>query len=174
MVSSSSYVQIGYSDYGDIYLKRQWDRIILKRINPLDYEYMDDYIRDNHDIRWEWQDDVYNWHTEQSYDEWLDDYEYPYWDFFTWDSDADAYYDDYSDDSLFDAWYVQGRDRETTIEWILDKFSEYEDWDFNYVDWNNHNRLRELVAQYFDEAVEYIEWQEEQKKPHWNAFSYYK
>ena len=170
----ADYEKIWYSDYGDIFLKVVWERIMLKRYTALDYEYMEDYIRDNHNIREEWQDDVWNWNTEDWYDDWLQDYEYPYDDYFAYDNDTDEYYDEDSDDTMRDYFYVDTHTKDEVIESIMNKFEEnYNYWNFERAirdEW----QLRILIGEYYDKCKQNIKEREERNKPHWNVFNYYK
>lgn len=171
----TDYEKIWYSDYGDIWLKRVWNRIMLKRYTPLEYQYMEDHIRDNHDIRWEWQDDVWNWNTEEWYDDWLQNYEYPYEDYFCYDSDTEEYYDEDDNDTMRDYFYTDTYTKEQVIENVIDQFEEnYQDWNFEWATNIDDRRLRELVWQYYDCCKTYEKEREEANKPHWNVFNYYK
>ena len=175
MLNSSRYTRIGYSDYGDIYLKRIGERVILKRYTPLDYEYMEEYIRDNHDLRWEWQDDVWNWNTEQGFDERMQDYEYDYDSEFTYDSDTDEYYNEYDDETMYESWYSSELDKEDLIERAMEYFGdELNDSSLTFVDITNENQLRVLIWEYYDECIAWSKEREERNKPHWNVFNYYK
>lgn len=168
-------VIIGYSDYGDVYLKRVADRILLKRYHPLDYDYMDEYIRDNHDTLWDWQDAVAHWDTEQSYADRMSDYEYEYSDYFDYDSESDEYYDSYDGDYECLYYETVDRDKETVLERIMEDFNEtFDDWGFHFVDGYNADSLNREFWEYFDNCVKYREYQEEEKKPHWKVFNYYK
>jgi hypothetical protein len=90
-------IKIGASDYGVVYLERSGDRLKLIRYNPLDSEYMDDYMSDRVDIMSEWRDAVYNGDTEDSYEEFRDNYSYDYDDYFSYDSDTGEYYEEDED-----------------------------------------------------------------------------
>lgn len=175
MVDSSRHIEIGSWDYWEVYLKRVWDSIYLKRVVALDYADMDEYIRDNHDILSEWQQEVYNWNTTDSYDDWLQDYEYPYGDYYEWDSDLNFYYDWDADDTLVYHWGTLNYTKEEMIERVINDFcDDFEDGYFEYSNGINDNRFRQLVGEYYDECVAYRQEREEARKPHWNCFSYYK
>lgn len=173
-IRSNRSVQIGYSDYGDVYLKRCGNTIYLKRYTPVDYEYMEDYIDDNHDMRWEWQEDVWNWNTESGYDERRQNYEYDYDEYFCYDSDTDEYYDEWDNDFLLYNWGINWRTREEMIDTIMESFEDdFDTWGFEYSSMND-NRFREIIWEYYDECVAWEEERIEAQKPHWNAFNYYK
>lgn len=176
-INSREYVLIGSGDYGYTYLKRINDRIQLKKYVILDYEYMEDYIRDNHDTLSDWQNDAYNWRTEESYNEWLGNYEYPYEDYFDYDSDTWDYYDSNADDTTRDFFdYDLGieNDRERVVDRVIEVFYDayYDNW-FHYNDLNE-NSFRELIGNFYDSCLKRKTQEEERQKPHWQAFSYYK
>ena len=175
MVDSSKYIQIGSSDYWEIYLKRVGQLVYLKRITALDYADMEEYIRENHDILSEWQQEAYNGNTELWYEEWMQDYEYPYDEYYDRDGDIEVYYDGYSDDTMIFHWNVEDYGKADLIERIMDDFTGDLDTDgFEYSHWINDAVLRQTIWEYIDECVAYIEEREEAQKPHRNAFSYYK
>lgn len=171
----ADYEKIWYSDYGDVYIKRVGEKIELIRFTPLDYEYMEDYIRDNHDIRGEWQEDVWNWNTEMGYDDRVADYEYPYDDYFSYDSETDQYYEDGDDNTTWDYIYVNDFTKEQVIERTMNLFEEnYEEyWNFERAD-INELQLRNIIGDYYDKCKQCIQEREEARKPHWNVFNYYK
>ena len=151
----ADYKKIWYSDYGDVYIKRVGEKIELIRFTPLDYEYMENYINENNDIRGEWQEDVWNWNTEMWFDEWRDDYEYPYGDYFAYDSDTDEYYDDSSDDTTRNYFYVDTYTKEQVIESVIDEFEEsYNYWNFERAD-INELQLRNIIGDYYDKCKQY-------------------
>lgn len=167
--------RLGTSDYGNIYLKRIGDRIQLKRFDPLDAEFMDDYMSDRVDIRGEWQNAVYNWDTDLGYDEYRDNYEYDYGDYFYYDNEEWEWYDEDEDWMTWDYFNVGEHEKDYVIERVLERFdSQYIDWNFEWEPWMNENRIRELVSEAYDECKERIKQQEEARKPHWNVFNYYK
>ena len=174
MIDYTNYEKIGYSDYGDIYIKRMGDKIVLKRITPLDYDYMRNYIDENADLLSEWQDDVYHWNTELGYEEWRDNYEYDYSEYFQHDSETDDYYDENETGTTWDYFYTDRARKELTIENAMECFDdEYSTWNFEWADMNEQ-QLREKIGQYYDECIQYRNEIEERRKPHWNAFKYYK
>lgn len=167
-------VKIWYSDYGDIWLKKAGDRIMLKRYTAVDYEFMEDYIRENHDILWEWQNEAYNWNTEMWYDEWLQDYEYPYDDYFCYDSDTEEYYNDDDSDTMRDYFYVDGYTKEEVIENLIDRFdNDYVTWNFEWANMDE-TQMRRIIWEYYDDCMKRVTEREEARKPHWNVFNYYK
>lgn len=171
----TDYEKIWYSDYGDIYLKRVGEKIQLIRYTPLEYGYMEDYINDNHDVRQEWQDDVWNWNTEAWFDEWREDYEYPYDDYFAYDSDTGEYYSDDDDDTRRDYFYTDTHTKEEVIENVMNEFEDdYQGWSFERATGMNDRWFRELVWQYYNACRTYAKEREEANKPHWNVFNYYK
>ena len=171
----NEYERLGTSDYGDIYLKRCGWRIVLKRFSPLDCGYMEDYINENHDIRGEWQEDVWNWNTEQGFDEWREDYSYEYSEYFSYDNETDEYYDEDSSDTLRDYFYPERASKEEIISQVMEYFdNDYSSGNFEMdsdMDWQ---RIRELIGEYYDKCKQYLKELEESKKPHWNVFNYYK
>lgn len=174
MVSNFNSVRIWYSDYGDVWLKRERNKIQLKRFTPLDYDYMQEYIDENVDMLSEWQEAAYHGETEDSYEYWRENYDYSYWDYFSYDQDGDCYYNEDDNDMTWD-WFDTDHDKDYVIEdvmWILN--DDYIDWTGFTWDSMNENRFREIVGQYYDECKEFEKYMEEQRKPHWNAFSYYK
>ena len=171
----AEYEHIWSSDYWDIYLKRVGEKIQIIRYSPLDYEYMEDYINDNHDIRGEWQDDVWNWNTEMGYDEWREEYEYRYDDYFAFDSETGEYYDDNDDDTTRDYFYTDRDSKEDVVEMVMGTFEDnYEGWSFSRTTGMDDARMRNIIRQYYDECVVYSKDREEAQKPHWNVFNYYK
>lgn len=167
-------IKIGSTDYWDVYLERAWDKIMLKRYRPLSYEYMEEYINENVDTLSERQDDVYNWHTELGYDEWMQNYEYQYWDYFRYDDAAGEYYDDDSDVE-WDNFYPKDGSRERIIEMAVDYFNDdYQSWNFEWEAGINEQVLRVKIWEYYDECQNYMKELEEKRKPHWNVFNYYK
>lgn len=168
-------VKIGTSDYGNVYLERSGDRLKLIRYNPLDYEYMDEYMSDRVDILSEWREAVYNGDTEDSYEEFRDGYSYDYGYYFQYDGDTGEYYEEDEDWMTWDWFPTMGFTREQVIERVLSKFDEeYMYWDFGREEWMNDNVFREKIGEVYDICKEYLKQQEEAKKPHWNVFSYYK
>lgn len=169
-------IKIGSTDYWDVLLKRMGDKIMLKRYHPLDYGYMQQYIDDNIDMLSEWQNDVYHWNTEQGYDEWRENYEYEYSDYFRYDSEEDEYYDEDDSDTTWDYFYPsRENDKETIVDLVMDYFhNDYQVWNFDWYADMNEQVIREKIGQYYDECVQYTKELEEKRKPHWNAFSYYK
>lgn len=168
-------IRIGSTDCWDVYLKRMGDRIVLKRYHPLDYEYMQQYIDENVDILGERQSDVYNWRTESGYDEWRQDYEYQYWDYFRYDTEAEEYFNDDDSDTTWDDFYPEAHSREDIIEMAVGCFDEnYLVWNFEWVAGMNEQVMREKIGQYYDECMQYLKELEEKRKPHWNVFNYYK
>lgn len=167
------WIRIGYSDYWDIWLKVMGDKIELLMANPLDYEYMEEYIDNNSDLLGEWQNDAYHWRTELGYDERRQNYEYQYSDYFNYDSELDIYYDENDSDCTWDYFYPTEYSKEEILERVLDVFEDtYNGWHFEWVITNTE--FRNKIGEYYDECIKYKEEQEEKKKPHWNAFSYYK
>lgn len=172
-MNSTEVIKVGYSDYWDIWLKRIGDRIALKRITPLDYEYMEEYIDNNCDLLSEWQDDAYNWHTELGYDERRQNYEYRYDDWFSYDSDLDTYYDNNDNNYTYDYFYPTDHSKEDIINIVVDTFDDdYNVW--NFEEEINLDSFRETVWRFYDDCIKYREELEENKKPHWSAFNYYK
>lgn len=147
---------------------------MLKRFTPLDGDYMRDYIDENVDLLWERQNDVYNWWTEQGYDEWREDYEYEYDNYFTYDWDMDEYYDENDNDMTWDWFQTRDYSKEDVINRVMDAFEdEYNAWGFERAG-IDEAQLRQKIGEYYDNCRAYDEEIEEKKKPHWNAFSYYK
>ncbi len=168
-------IEIGASDYGVVYLERSGDRLKLIRYNPLDYEYMDDYMSDRVDIMSEWRDAVYNGDTEDSYEEYRNNYSYDYDDYFSYDSDTGEYYEEDEDWMTWDWFPSVAFTKEQVIERVIDYFDDgYMDWNFEWAEWMNENVFREKIGEVYDICREYLKQQEEAKKPHWKAFSYYK
>ena len=173
-MTGRDYIKVGYSDYGDVLLKRMEDRIMLKRYSPLDYDYMQEYIDENSDLLSEWQDDAYNWRTELGYDDWRENYEYRYEDWFTYDSETDEYYDENDSNMTWDWFYLSDFTKDRVIEQVMDVFyEEYQQWNFEWADINDQ-QLREKIGQYYDDCKQYKIELEERSKPHWNVFNYYK
>lgn len=173
-MGSVEIIKVGYSDYWDIWLKRIGDRIQLKRVTPLDYDYMQEYIDNNVDLLSEWQEDAYNWRTELGYDERRQDYEYRYDDWFNYDGDLDTYYDENDSYYTYDYFYPTEREKDELIDLVVDVFDdEYNAWNFEMAE-INLDSFRETVWRFYDDCVKYKEEQEEKKKPHWSAFNYYK
>lgn len=172
---SSEYKVIGNTDYYGVYLIREWEYITLKRMTEKSYEEMEDYIRENGDLESEWRDSVYNWHTEQWFDSWLEDYDYYYWDYFQYDSAVDIYYDENDDDYMCDDFIACRFDiKEECIDAVMECFDEYyntRNLDFADI---TYEQLRDKIGEYYDNAMAYHKEREEADKPHWRAFSYYK
>lgn len=169
------------SNYWDVYLRRVNETIKLIRIFPLDYESMEEYIDNNHDIYAERQDAVYHWNTRDGYDEWRQDYSYNYDDYFCYDGDADVYYDDNDDCYTYDyirTWSAETNDfraRGVVVQETVNAFnSDYLDGNFSYAQWMNDTVLLEKIGELYDNCVKFREYEEERRKPHWNVFSYYK
>lgn len=168
------YIKVGYSDYGDIFLKRMEDRIMLKRYSSLDYDYMQEYIDENSNLLDEWQDAAYHWRTELGYDDWRENHEYRYEDWFTYDSETDEYYDENDSNMTWNWFYLSDFTKDRVIEQVMDVFyEEYQQWNFGWADINDQ-QLREKIGQYYDECKQYKIELEERNKPHWNVFNYYK
>lgn len=176
MTAHSDAIKIGYSDYWDVWLERSGSRLVLERYTPLDYEYMEDYIRDNCDLLGEWQDAVYHWRTEQWYDDWLSDYEYRYEDHFSYNGTTDEYYDEYSSDYEYYTFEISHNTREEMLQNVIDSFNDdFNHWHFEYGwDIRAFNELREHILRMYDEWKEWDKEREERAKPHWQVFSYYK
>lgn len=168
-------LRLGYSDYWDIWLKRSWDAIEIERYHPLDYDYMEEYIDNNTDLLSEWQDAVYHWNTEESFSEWRQDYEYPYEDYFNYNSDTDEYYDENDSDYEYTYFYANG-DKDAVVQQVIDEFDDtFLSWGFEF-SWDIHNygELRDEIERLYDDCKEYEKEKEEAKKPHRDVFSYYK
>lgn len=171
----SEWIRIGYSDYGDVYLKRIGEKIQIKQYTPLDYDYMESYIRDNADALGEWQTEVYNWRTELGFDEWRENYDYDYGNWFSYDDEMDEYYDNDNSDTTWDYFYPTERSEDVIIEQVMSIFeNDYNcrsfEWDSNM----NEQLLREKISEYYNKCEQYEKELEESRKPHYNAFSYYK
>lgn len=167
------WIKIGWSDYWDIWLKIMGDKMELKMVNPLDYEYMEEYIDNNSDLLSEWQDDAYHWNTELGYDEWRENYEYRYEDYFTYDGELDVYYDENDSDCTWDYFYPTEYSKEEILDKVLTVFEDtYNGWHFEYA--ITDTEFRNKIWEYYDECIKYKEEQEEKRKPHWNVFNYYK
>ena len=169
------------SNYWDVYLRRLNETIKLVRIFPLDYEYMEEFIDNNHDIYAERQDEVYHWNTRDGYDDWRSDYDYPYGDYFCYEGDADVYYDDNDDSYTYD--YIRTRSAETNdfrakgvvVQAVVDIFNgNFLDGNFSYAQWMNDTVLLEKIGELYDNCVKFRKYEEERRKPHWNVFNYYK
>lgn len=174
MIECSKATCIGSSDYGSVWLKRVGANIYLKRYHPKEYSDMEEYIRETHDTLSEWQSDAYNWHTEQSYEEWMQDYDYRYEDYFEYDSDTDEYYDYDDSDTLICYWYCCDRPKNELIDIVVSWFNDdYDNWEFEFYNFDDYSFM-ELIWRYYDECVAYEKQIEEAKKPHWNVFNYYK
>ena len=177
-MSRDDYISIGSgNDWYNMFLIREGEYITLKYVYEETYETMEDYIRDRVDLEDEWRDDVYNGHTTQSYEDWVSDYEFQYWDYFNYDGVLDIYYDEDSDYYRVDDFYcgAGSESREDMIDKIMETFES--DYDYNGLNWDNGMTLailRDKVAQFYDDTQEYIKEREESRKPHWKAFSYYK
>lgn len=174
MIDYGDSYKVWYTDYGDVVLKRCGDRLYLKKYTPLDYEWMEEYIRDNHDTLWERQESVYNWHTQDSYNDRISEYEYPYDDYFEYDSETEEYYDSDDGDYSEDYWNLREFDNEDDcLAQILEMFDDgYNTWNFEYA--HNQNDFWDKIRKFYEDAVEYKAEQEERAKPHWQVFNYYK
>lgn len=174
-VKKTKVEKIGSSDYWEIYLKRDRDRIELLRYNPLNYEDMEDYINNQISICDEWREAVYNWHTEESFDSRAQNYDYQYEDYFTFDSDTCDYYDEDWDDTLRETKSIDYYSLDEMVDIMMDAFdNDYYTGHFEYEDYMDRATLESLIKSYYKECEDYQEWIKEQRKPHWNAFSYYK
>lgn len=165
------YIRIGEADcYNCIYLYATRNQIIFKAFTPVSYEDMEEHIRDRVDFESEWREDVVNWYTTASLDEWEEDYEYRYEDYFEYDSDTDQYYQE--EDSIYmskDINYHCAEDILTEIQDELDGMH----W-FRWAENMDNAVLGEKIAEYYNECEKWQEEREEARKPHWEAFSYYK
>lgn len=174
MIDSSEATCIGSSDYGNVRLKRVGANVYLKRYHPKEYSEMEEYIRENHDTLSEWQSDAYNWYTEQSYEERMQDYDYHYEDYFERDGDTDEYYDIDDRDTLVYDWYCWTRSKDELISVVMSDFNDdFDTWGFEYYTLDDDS-FRQLIWGYYDKCIAYEKQVEESKKPHWSAFSYYK
>lgn len=174
-VAHSQVYRLGYSDYGDIILKRNWKEIEIERYHPLDYDYMDEYIDNNIDLLSEWQDAVYHWNTEESFNEWRQDYEYPYDDYFNYNGDTDEYYNENDGDYTYDYFCAVTTPKDVLIQQFIETFEDsYDDWNFERGEIRGYNDLRETLSRFYDQCLEWQAEKEESQKPHWKAFSYYK
>ena len=163
------------SDYGDVWLKRVGEKIYLMRYTPLDYEYMEEYISDRVDFRSEWQEDVWNWNTEDWYETWRDNYSYDYDEYFNWDSETGEYYQEDDDNTLWDSFITHQIPKDEVVNRIMEYFDDdYSRWDFTRASDMDRVAMRNLVSEYYDNCIEKRRQMDEARKPHWNAFNYYK
>lgn len=173
-MSSQEYLVIGLNSYSSVYLIREWSYITLKRMTEKTYDEMEEYIRNSWDLESEWRDDVSNGNTTQGFDSWLEDYEYEYSNYFQYDSVVDIYYDE-DDDYCCDDFYIdESKDRQETIDYIMDAFDNY--YNSRNMDWQDitYDDLRVKVGEYYDKILAFQKEREEARKPHWSVFSYYK
>ena len=169
------WIKVGYSDYWDVWLKIMGDKIELKRMTALDYEYMEEYIDNNTDLLSEWQDDAYQWRTELGYDDRRQNYEYEYSDYFHYDGEVDIYYDENDNDCTWDYFYPTQWSKEEILDRVLRTFDDdYMAWNFEWAEWMNDNVFREKIWEYYDKCIKYEAEMEEKRKPHWSVFNYYK
>lgn len=173
-MSGQEYLVIGSTDYYAVYLIREWSYITLKRMAEKTYEEMEYFIRDNWDLESEWRDAVYYWHTEEWFDDWLDNYDYCYWDYYEYDSAVGIYYSEDDDYSCDDFNVGRRENKEDCVNDIMDCFDEdYNTSNLEFAD-IQYDELRDKISEYYDKVIAYEKDREEASKPHWRAFSYYK
>lgn len=173
-MSNYNYERIGYSDYWDVYIKRDRDKIELIRFTALEEDTMMDYIDSNVDLLSEWQDDAYHWRTELGYDDRKQNYEYQYSDYYQYDGIIGEYYDENETWMTRNYFYTDSDSKETVIEKVMNLFDDdYMDWNFERAGMDEQ-QLRETIWKYYDDCIQYAKELEERNKPHRNAFSYYK
>lgn len=175
MAYRTNCIDIGSSNLWQIYLERVEHRIYIKRRLEVNYETMEDYIDNQEDKHSQWQDDVRNGRTDDSYEEWLNDYEYPYSDYYCYDHYLDIYYDENDESNTHDSIDCRYNGEDLAVENLMNDFHSYYDGDnFEFENGMNEDIMEEKIRQMYKD---YFIWKEEQdrlSKPHWNAFDYYK